>query len=329
MQHDDGRAQSTGTTQLWTGPVLDAIANARAGADGPQHAGFDARTEPACRFADDAREAGRPQEEGGQESREEESRQESCQEKGGQEGREEEGRQESCQEEGDPESREEEGRQEVRAEVGGPKEDGGEAAAIVLRAVFFDLGGVILRTEFEAPRERLAERFGLTYDELSRRVFDGESGRQATIGAITAKAHWESVLRILRAPPNERERIQREFFAGDVVDRELLDFIRKLRSRYRVGLISNAWDDLREFIARERFDDAFDAMIISAEVKAAKPDARIFQAALDKLGVAPGEAVFVDDVAENVAGCQAVGMHGVLFRSPEQMRKELDRLLND
>lgn len=197
-----------------------------------------------------------------------------------------------------------------------------------LRAVYFDFGGVLVRTEFQAPREQLAERLGLDYEALCQRVFESESGMQAAIGGLSGQAHWESVARSLGQPTAEAGRIKQEFFAGDVVDRELLDFVRSLRPRYRIGLISNAWDDLREYIAYERFDDAFDAMIISAEVQAAKPEPRIFQIALEKFGVQPGEAVFVDDLPENIAGCEAVGMHGILFHSPQQAREDLKRLLN-
>ena len=57
---------------------------------------------------------------------------------------------------------------------------------MTVRAIFFDLGGVIVRTDFQAPREHLAERLNTTYEDLNRIVFDTESSRQASIGAIIA-----------------------------------------------------------------------------------------------------------------------------------------------
>ncbi len=188
---------------------------------------------------------------------------------------------------------------------------------MTIKAVFFDLGGVIVRTEFQAPRQQLADRLGMEYDDLNRIVFDSETGGRATVGEIRAEEHWAFVIQRLKRSASELEAIREAFFAGDIVDRTLLDYIRSLRGRYKTGLISNAWSDLRDFIIREKFDDVFDAMIISAEVGAAKPDPKIFQIALEQFGVSPKEAVFVDDFYPNIAGCEKIGMKGIHFQFPD------------
>jgi len=198
---------------------------------------------------------------------------------------------------------------------------------MTIRSVFFDLGGVILRTEFQSPRERLAERVGLTYEELVKIVFESRSSQDASIGKISEDEHWKVVTRALHRPLKEREAIQKEFFAGDIIDRELIAFIRSLRPRYGTGLISNAWDGLRAYMEREKLADAFDVLTISAEVGVMKPEAAIFQYALEQLEVKPKEAVFVDDFIENIAGCEAVGMRGIHFKSLEQTLKELKSIL--
>ena len=196
-----------------------------------------------------------------------------------------------------------------------------------IRAVFFDLGGVIVRTEYQSPREHLAERLNMDYDDLVRLVFESETSRKASIGQISAEEHWKSVARVLRRKPAEWTILRDEFFAGDVVDHSLLDFLRSLRSRRKTGLISNAWDDLRAYIAEKQFGDAFDAMIISAEVGMVKPKPGIFHMALDQLGVKPNEAVFVDDFIENVEGARAVGMKAIHFKEPEDAIQQVKQLL--
>lgn len=200
---------------------------------------------------------------------------------------------------------------------------------MTIRAIYFDLGGVIVRTEFQAPRQHLAERFGRDYDDLVKLVFDSETALQATVGLVSEDEHWAAVARRLHLPESEIEAVRDEFFAGDVTDLHLLDFMRGLRKHYKVGLISNAWSGLRPWIIDKKFDDAFDAMIISAEVREAKPDPAIFQIALEKLEVAPAEAVFVDDFPANVTGARAVGMHAIQFTQPAQALAELDQILAD
>jgi epoxide hydrolase-like predicted phosphatase len=196
-----------------------------------------------------------------------------------------------------------------------------------IKAVFFDLGGVIVRTEFQAPRQQLAERLGMEYDDLDKIVFGSESGNLAALGQVTADQHWISVISRLKRPDSELSAIRQEFFAGDIIDRTLVEYIRSLRGKYKTGLISNAWSDLRDFVVREKFDDAFDKMIISAEVGAMKPEPKIFQIALEQFGVRPKEAVFVDDFYVNIEGCEKVGIKGILFKDPDSVLKQLKALL--
>ena len=198
---------------------------------------------------------------------------------------------------------------------------------MTVKAVYFDLGGVIVRTEFQSPREHLAERVGMTYEELVTLVFESKSSREASIGKISEDDHWKWVTRALHRPLKERDALHKEFFDGDIIDRELVNYIRSLKPRYSTGLISNAWDGLRPYMQREKFADAFDVLTISAEVGVMKPGAEIFQHALEQLEVKPKEAVFVDDFPENITGCEAVGMHGILFKSTEQVLKDLKKIL--
>ncbi len=197
-----------------------------------------------------------------------------------------------------------------------------------VRAVFFDLGGVILRTEYQAPREHLAVRLNTTYEDLDHIVFASETSRLASVGTLTTAQHWASVIARLGRPTDEASQIYEEFFAGDVVDRELLKFIRSLRPRRKTGLISNGWPDLREYISRQHFEDAFDTIVISAEVGLMKPARQIYDLALQQLDVTPAEAVFVDNSPANIEGAHEVGMHGILFETPAQARSQLAPLLD-
>jgi epoxide hydrolase-like predicted phosphatase len=199
---------------------------------------------------------------------------------------------------------------------------------MTIRAVFFDLGGVILRTEYQAPRQQLAERLGMEYDDLDRIVFNSDTGIQAATGAITSRQHWEAVMKRLKRPLEELELIRDEFFAGDIIDRDIVNFLRSLRGTHKTGLISNNWSDLRDYLVREKIIDAFDHIIISAEVGVAKPEPEIFQIALEQAGVQPDEALFVDDFYANIEGCEKVGMMGILFKDSQSAIQQLKELLS-
>lgn len=195
-------------------------------------------------------------------------------------------------------------------------------------AVFFDLGGVIVRTEHQAPRQHLAERLGMEYDDLVRAVFDSETARRASLGQISEAEHWESVARRFRREPSEVEALRGEFFGGDIVDHELIGFIRSLRPRFKTGVISNAWSGLRQYMINNGFEDAFDSVTISAEVGAMKPEAGIFEHALKDAQVPAQAAIFVDDFPENLRAARALGMTAVHFRDPAKAVAEIEALLN-
>ncbi len=199
---------------------------------------------------------------------------------------------------------------------------------MTLRAIFFDLGGVIVRTEHQAPREYLAERLHMSYEDINKIVFDSETARKASIGEVSVEEHWLAVTRKLRLPDSEADSVRNEFFGGDAIDRDLLDFIRALRPRYKVGVISNAWGDMRDYVRKNRFEDAFDTLVISAEIGSMKPHPEIYQFALKQFQVEAKDAAFIDDMPKNIEAANALGMHGILFRNPAQVKKDLKSLLD-
>jgi putative hydrolase of the HAD superfamily len=79
------------------------------------------------------------------------------------------------------------------------------------------------------------------------------------------------------------------------------------------GMLSNSWGN---DYPRELFAETFDTVVISSEVGMRKPEERIFRHALDQLGLAPGECVFIDDIEVNVTAARAIGMVGLHHRDP-------------
>jgi epoxide hydrolase-like predicted phosphatase len=198
-----------------------------------------------------------------------------------------------------------------------------------IKAVIFDVGGVLVRTEDQRPRTMLADAFGMTYYQMEELVFGGEGGHAAQRGEVTADENWERVRQALNIRADELETVRDTFFAGDVLDWELVKAIRGLRPTYKTAIISNAFSDLRQALAEKfKIADDFDVIVGSAEEKVMKPHPQIYRAALDRCGVNPAEAVFIDDFPRNIRGAQDVGIHGILFRSRDQVLEELYALLN-
>jgi glucose-1-phosphatase len=199
-----------------------------------------------------------------------------------------------------------------------------------IRAVIWDLGGVILRTEDPTPRQELADRLGMPRSDLEELVFHSPSGMRAQHGEISVEEHWENLRKTLHLSAQEMPAVRQAFWGGDRIDLDLLEDIRRLRTHYKVGLLSNAFWDLRRVITEEwKFADVFEEMVISSEVGVMKPDARIYHLALERLGVMPAQAVFIDDFQRNVEGARAVGIPTIHFQNRGQAWRELQSLLTE
>jgi len=108
----------------------------------------------------------------------------------------------------------------------------------------------------------------------------------------------------------------------------MLAWAGRLRSAgLRTGLLSNLPEPLGLHLRHEmRLPDLFDHHSFSYELRAAKPEAAIYQHALKGLGVEPAEALFIDDRPENVEGAQACGIRSIQFESPRRLREQIEEL---
>lgn len=198
-----------------------------------------------------------------------------------------------------------------------------------IRAVIFDLGGVLVRTIDPSGRKKWEARLGLGEGELARLVFDSPVAARATLGQAPQRAIWDHVAATLQLDAGQLAQLEQDFWSGDRLDTELVEFLRSLRPRYKTAILSNAWTDTRQALA-DLFglDTVVDAIIISAEEGIAKPDPRIYQLATQRLGVQLNEAIFVDDMLRNVQAAQAAGMYGVQFQSTTQTIAAVKRYLD-
>jgi HAD superfamily hydrolase (TIGR01509 family) len=200
--------------------------------------------------------------------------------------------------------------------------------ARLIKSVIFDVGGVLVRTHDQSGRHKWEARLGLKPGSLAQLIFNSEPGHKAQLGQASSQEVWIWVGTHLGLNPDELATLKHDFWAGDQVDHDLCDYVRRLRAHYHTGMLSNSWDpDGRAMAERFGFADCFDVLVTSAEVGVMKPDPRIYHIVMQRLGVSPSESVFVDDFAENVEAARRLGMYVVHFATPAQARGQLEELL--
>lgn len=197
-----------------------------------------------------------------------------------------------------------------------------------IEAVIWDLGGVIARTFDRSWRTKWESELGLAEYELERAVFNSAASWRAAVGQADQDQVWAEVGHTFDLEPARLADLREDFWRGDRIDEQLIDYIRGLRPQYQTGMITNAWPETRQLIEDEwQLSADFDLIVVSAEVGLAKPDPAIYELALEQLAVEPQAAVFVDDFSENVAAAQELGIQAVRFEGREQAIRELDRIL--
>jgi putative hydrolase of the HAD superfamily len=196
-----------------------------------------------------------------------------------------------------------------------------------IEAIVFDFGGVMVPFDQLDSFQEQEARLGLQSGSLAEILWRSPDWRLAEVGAITDEEYWRRTgARLgLHTPVAIRDFVQ-VLFRDTKADRRMADLVRRLRGRYRTGLLSNA-SDILPTLLRERYglDGLFDVKVISALVGLAKPDPAIYRLALERLDTVPEATVFVDDYELNVAAAAELGIRAIHFVGYEALITALEK----
>jgi epoxide hydrolase-like predicted phosphatase len=203
---------------------------------------------------------------------------------------------------------------------------------VAVRAVVFDIGGVLelpTDTDLDGRWER---RLGLAPGEFFARLRRSGLGRAANLGRVSETEFGQRLGRLYGLDePTTGELLEDlwDWYVGEL-NTGMVGYFQQLRPRYRTAILSNAAaGGRREEQARYGFDAMADVLVYSYEVGMEKPDRRIYRLTCERLGVDPREAVMVDDVEANVVAAREVGMRAVQFQSTAQAIGDLEACLTD
>lgn len=196
----------------------------------------------------------------------------------------------------------------------------------MIKAVLTDLDGVIRWWDPDIVKQAESAA-GLPADALLNTAFEPDLLLRATTGRITDES-WRSEiaerLRLRYPAADASEAVRLWSRSPGEIDTDVLDLLLRCRDRASLVLITNATTRLDSDLKRLGIGQAFDHVVNSSSIGHAKPDLRIFNAALDVLGIEADEAFFIDDRADNVNAAAELGMDGHHYTTIERLKRTLN-----
>ena len=204
-----------------------------------------------------------------------------------------------------------------------------------IRAVVLDLGGVVLRSPLTLIAD-FERQYGIGRGTISQAsVYAGISGpwqklERGEIDAATFGRDFDMVLASFNIPPLGMPLIQ-AIGRHCTVRPRMLQAIRRLRAaRYKVGALTNIWNDEPRLAATlNGLRSEFDGFVESWREGVRKPEPAIYSTVCRILDIAPAETVFIDDIGHNLKPARALGMYTIRFKSVDQALNALRALLNN
>ncbi|MDR3632798.1 MAG: HAD family phosphatase [Isosphaeraceae bacterium] len=198
-------------------------------------------------------------------------------------------------------------------------------------AIIFDFGNVVAHFDYRRACERYGQRLGITGDAFLERLRDlgfSDIVQRYERGALSSRQFAQAVCSLIGLE------ISYEDFAASWSDifwlnepvARLIGLLK--RGGYTLVLGSNT-NDLHAAQFRQQFAETlshFDRLVLSYEVGHSKPSADFYHACAAAAGCSPAGCVFIDDLAENVAGAVAAGLRGIQYRDVSSLVPELRAL---
>ena len=195
-----------------------------------------------------------------------------------------------------------------------PKEGRADMAAPVTKAVIFDCFGVLYIDKRQNMLQSLPPSVAVELHDIFQQGNYGLLSREEYVKAATSLTGQTA------------EEFVAASAGGYRLNEELIAKVRELKKSYKVGLLSNigrGW--IEDFFNEHQLHDLFDAVVLSGEEGVAKPHPQIYELASERLGVKLSECVMIDDVQENCAGADAVGMKSIYYVSNKQCLADLEQ----
>ncbi len=200
----------------------------------------------------------------------------------------------------------------------------------MIKAIIFDFGGVCF---YPGTSNQLLKEALLNSDLPKIKIISLilNQKKRAEIkkcvdifnaGKISEEKFWLKIKKITKYNFDENK-IKKLIISLNKPIKETIDVLKKLKKKYKLGLLTNNNSWLEEIDKKYKFSKYFDVIVNSYDVKTIKPNKKIYYIILEKLQLDPEECIFIDDQKENVKAAREIGMNAIIYRNAGHLLKQL------
>lgn len=196
----------------------------------------------------------------------------------------------------------------------------------MIKAVIFDIGGVVTYNIGGCVRNDITKTLGVTKEQYEKACH--VLVPPLSTNKITEKEFWKRFVTMTHTTKVVPENLwSRTFLKKRKLRKEVVQIIEELRKEgLKLAALSNVIRAHSEVNDKKGIYALFDFSILSYEVGFKKPDPKIYRLTFAKLGLKPEETVFIDNKLQNVKAARKLGTKGILYISPKQLRNSLIKL---
>jgi epoxide hydrolase-like predicted phosphatase len=194
-----------------------------------------------------------------------------------------------------------------------------------IESVIFDWGGVLIEDPAPGLVKYCSEALAVSKEDYIKAY--NKFGGDFQKGVISEEEFWERMCGELGKRKLDVPSLWADAFKAVYVPRQDLFSlaVRLGKKGYKTGFLSNTEKPAMQYFHQLDYD-MFDVAVFSCVEGMSKPERRIYELTVERLGLKPEQSVFIDDKAEYINGAQQAGLKTILFESVSQVRDELARL---
>jgi len=195
-----------------------------------------------------------------------------------------------------------------------------------IESVIFDWGGVLIDDPAPGLMQYCAQALAVSKDDYIKAHSKFAPAFQKDL--ISEDTFWERICSRLNVPTPKADSLWADAFKAVYVPRkDMFSLAARLRKNgYKTALLSNTEAAAMQYFYQLSVFGGFDVLVFSCAEGTRKPEKKIYELTVQRLGSRPGQSVFIDDKPEYINGAKQTGLNTILFENINQLKNALAKL---